>query len=91
MTRLFLAGVVCVCPALAEIPAGPGKDATVKFCSDCHSIEQAVSVRQRPDEWTATVEKMVGMGAKIPQENYDAIVQYLGKNFGPDAPSDSRE
>jgi competence protein ComEA len=70
----------------ADIPAGAGKDATVKYCSDCHSIEQAVSLRQNGEEWKATVDKMVGMGAKIPDENVQAILGYLTKNFGPDAP-----
>lgn len=81
LTATFLVG---------EIPNGPGKDVTVKYCSDCHSIEQAVSLRQRPDEWSATVDKMVGMGAKVPQDAIGTIVGYLGKNFGPDAPSQIR-
>ena len=71
---------------LADIPAGAGKDATVKYCSDCHSIEQAVSLRQGAEEWKATLEKMTGMGAKIPDSNYEEILGYLSKHFGADAP-----
>ncbi len=82
-----LAILMCAGAAFAEIPPGPGKDATVKYCSECHSIEQSVSLRQKPDEWSATLEKMTGMGAKIPQDSVRAIVDYLGKNFGPDAPA----
>jgi competence protein ComEA len=85
MLRVLMA--VSVCAVLrADIPAGAGKDATVKYCSDCHSIEQAVSLRQNGEEWKATVDKMVGMGAKIPDDNVQAILGYLTKNFGPDAP-----
>jgi competence protein ComEA len=71
---------------LADIPAGPGKDATVKYCSDCHSIEQAVSLRQGPEEWKATLEKMTGMGAKVPESSYESILGYLTAHFGADAP-----
>ena len=75
------AGVV-----FAEIPAGPGKDATVKYCSDCHSIEQAVSLRQGTEEWKATLDKMIGMGATIPDDSVQEILGYLSKHFGADAP-----
>lgn len=77
---------ICACMGWADIPAGSGKDVTVKYCSDCHSIEQAVSLRQGSEEWRATIQKMAGMGAKIPDESFDAILEYLTKHFGPDAP-----
>ena len=85
MTRLFVLGM-CAGLVLADIPAGPGKDLTVKYCANCHSAEQAVSLRQGREEWAGTIEKMVGMGAKIPDESYDAILGYLAKHFGADAP-----
>jgi competence protein ComEA len=71
---------------MMDIPAGPGKDATIKYCSECHSIEQAVSLRQGRQGWSATLEKMTGMGAKVPAESSDTILAYLAKNFGADAP-----
>jgi competence protein ComEA len=80
MTLLFLVALMW------DIPGGAGKDATVKYCADCHSAEQAVSLRQGKQEWAATIEKMVGMGAKIPEDSYDSILGYLTKHFGEDAP-----
>jgi len=77
---------MCAGMVRAEIPAGPGKDATVKYCANCHSAEQAVSLRQGREEWAGTIEKMVGMGAKIPDDSYDSILGYLTKHFGADAP-----
>jgi competence protein ComEA len=71
---------------MLDVPAGAGKEATVKACSDCHSIEQAVSLRQGKQAWTDTVQKMLGMGAKIPDDSVDAVVQYLARHFGADAP-----
>jgi competence ComEA-like helix-hairpin-helix protein len=87
MKRPFLVGLI-LCSGLlrADIPAGPGKEATIKYCGDCHSIEQAVSLRQGPEEWKATIDKMAGMGAKIPDDSYSAVLGYLSKHFGADAP-----
>jgi competence protein ComEA len=84
--RILLVLTMSAGAVLGDIPAGPGKDATVKYCSDCHSIEQAVSLRQGPEEWKATLEKMSGMGAKVPDDSYQAILGYLTKHFGADAP-----
>src|SRR5271155_2834300 len=86
MIRVLMIAGICAGLIRADIPAGPGKDATVKYCSDCHSIEQAVSLRQGQEEWKATLEKMTGMGAKVPDDSVDAILGYLTKTFGPDAP-----
>jgi competence protein ComEA len=86
MRLIFLAVAMCAGIVRADIPAGPGKDATVKYCANCHSAEQAVSLRQGREEWAGTIEKMVGMGAKIPDDSYDAILGYLTKHFGADAP-----
>jgi competence protein ComEA len=86
MRAIFLTAAMCAGMVRAEIPAGPGKDATVKYCANCHSAEQAVSLRQGREEWAGTIEKMVGMGAKIPDDSYDAILGYLAKHFGADAP-----
>jgi competence protein ComEA len=86
MTLRILMMVVSAGVVFGDIPAGAGKDATVKYCSDCHSIEQAVSLRQGRQEWKATIDKMAGMGAKVPSENYEDILGYLTKHFGADAP-----
>jgi competence protein ComEA len=85
--RRFIVLVVWAAGAVfADIPAGPGKDATIKYCANCHSAEQAVSLRQGQEEWAATMDKMTGMGAKIPDDSYQPILTYLTKHFGPDAP-----
>ena len=84
--RVILAVAFCSSVLWADLPAGPGKDETIKYCANCHSGEQAVSLRQGQEEWAGTIEKMVGMGAKIPDGSYDAILGYLTRHFGPDAP-----
>lgn len=88
MTRLIIVGAV-MCSTFAwsaDLPSGPGKDAVMKYCTTCHSQEQATSLREGERQWGATIDKMTGMGAKIPDNAYESILGYLTKNFGPDSP-----
>jgi competence protein ComEA len=72
--------------AKAALPDGPGKDVTVRLCSKCHSPEQATSLHQSQDAWERTVGKMVNMGAQGTDAEFDTVVEYLSKHFGPEAP-----
>lgn len=81
---LLLIGSASVC--LADIPPGPGHDETQKLCGKCHSVEQAASLRQSRTGWEETVAKMVNMGAEGSDEEYEAVLTYLTKNFGPELP-----
>jgi competence protein ComEA len=68
----------------ADLPDGPGKAATVRICSKCHAVEKAVSLRQDEDGWTDTIAKMVKMGAQGSDDEFNAVLEYLTKNFGPE-------
>ncbi len=72
--------------AKADLPPGPGRDETLKVCGKCHSAEQAASLRQSRTGWEETVSKMVNMGAEGSDDEYEAILVYLTKNYGPEAP-----
>jgi len=86
LTTLSFALILFAAPVFAEIPPGPGHDETMKVCGKCHSVEQAASLRQSRTGWEETVAKMVGMGAEGSDEEYEAILTYLTKNYGPEAP-----
>jgi competence protein ComEA len=77
-TTLFTSSV------LAEIPPGPGHDETNKVCSKCHSPEQATSLKQSKTAWEETISKMVNLGSEGTDEEYEAILNYLVRNFGPE-------
>src|ERR1700709_439149 len=71
--------------AQAQLPAGPGHDETVKVCGKCHAAEQAASLRQSRTGWEETISKMVNMGSEGTDQEYENILNYLVKNFGPEA------
>jgi competence protein ComEA len=70
--------------AHADLPPGPGHDELVKVCGNCHSAEQAASLRQNRSEWEETVSKMVNLGAQGSDTEFEAVLGYLTKNFGPE-------
>jgi len=65
-----------------NLPDGPGKDALVKLCQDCHDLDQVTVDNRTKDAWKKTILKMIDRGAEGTDEQFEAIVNYLAKNFG---------
>jgi len=86
LTSITLALTFSCSMALADLPPGPGLAETQKVCGKCHSAEQAASLHQSRTGWEETVSKMVNMGAEGSDDEYEAVLTYLTKNFGPEAP-----
>jgi hypothetical protein len=82
----YLVLFVSVAASYAALPDGPGKSATLRVCGKCHSPEQAASLRVNRTGWEEEIGKMVKMGAAGSQEEFEAIADYLSKNYGPEAP-----
>jgi competence protein ComEA len=72
--------------AKADLPEGYGKAATVRVCGSCHSPERATSLHQGRQAWEETVTKMAKLGAQGTEDDFDAILSYLSKNFGLEVP-----
>jgi cytochrome c5 len=68
-----------------ELPEGDGKAIATEFCQDCHKLANLAKARKAPDDWHETVQLMMDRGARLPQDKFDTLVQYLAKNFGPQA------
>ncbi len=79
--RLGVALVFVGGAAWAQLPDGPGKEQTIKMCSQCHELERSISLRQDRAGWQATVNKMAGLGAQGTDEDFAAVVNYLATNF----------
>jgi cytochrome c5 len=70
-----------------ELPDGDGKAIATEFCQDCHKLTNVVKARKAPDEWHDAVQLMLDRGARLPQDKFEILVQYLAKNFGPQTPA----
>jgi mono/diheme cytochrome c family protein len=75
-------------PALADddyksLPAGPGRDVTVKVCSQCHSPEIAAQQNLDAQGWKDLVNQMANNGAQASDADFDTIAKYLTASFPP--------
>ena len=69
---------------LAEFPAGEAKAVADGVCLNCHSADMVWQQHLTEKQWLGEVNKMIGWGAAVPDEQKDALVAYLLQNFGPD-------
>ena len=69
---------------LSSLPPGRAKAIADKACLRCHSADILRQQRLSDKQWTASVTKMIGWGAEIPENKKAELVAYLAKNFGPD-------
>ena len=63
------------------LPEGPGKDVTVKACAPCHEARRAASVRLTRDGWAAVIDSMQKRGAKVSEQEFPVILDYLATHF----------
>lgn len=80
--------ITAVATALAQddyktLPPGPGRDVTVKVCSQCHSPELVSSQRLDQAGWKDLVSQMANNGAQATDDEFAQITQYLATSFPP--------
>jgi competence protein ComEA len=88
LTILVMLAAVAISADEKEIkalPEGPGKQAVVKACLECHGAATFRKARKDPDEWSDTIDEMIDRGAKVKTADVEAIVAYMKKHFGKDA------
>ena len=74
-------------PAFAQAPSpfppGRGADLVAQHCTQCHAADVITNSGKSREEWQTTVSTMVGMGAAIPEAEFNTVVDYLAKSFPP--------
>jgi len=86
---VMLAGLTAsaLTPAWADdyktLPEGPGRDVTVRVCSQCHSPEVAAQQSLDAPGWKALVDQMANNGAQASDAEFDTISKYLATAFPP--------
>jgi competence protein ComEA len=67
--------------AQAGLPDGPGKEQLIRVCGVCHEPQRAASIRLTREGWEDTINDMIARGAKGSDQDFEAIFDYLSKNF----------
>lgn len=87
LTTLALAGgLVPLLPAGAQedrLPPGPGREAVIAACSDCHGLVAIFGKHLSYGTWYAMIGDMMNNGASVSAQDREAIAGYLADNFGP--------
>ncbi len=52
-------------------------------CSVCHPSARPKSKQKTPEQWEATVKRMMGKGAKLTEDEKEVLVKYLSKTYKP--------
>jgi glucose dehydrogenase/type 1 glutamine amidotransferase len=65
------------------LPEDVGKSTVLKLCGECHAVEQAVSVKGTEKDWRDVVDLMIDRGANGSPEEFQTVIKYLSKHFGP--------
>ncbi len=79
---VFVAISAMSVPAAAQnLPDGPGKAQLTMVCTTCHGLDLVTSQKLPKASWKQTVDRMAARGASAKAADFDAIVEYLGKNF----------
>jgi len=69
----------------SDLPEGKGKDVVTDTCTECHSVRRIEAQRLDEEGWKNILREMTENGASIEQDDRATIVEYLTKNFSPDA------
>ena len=83
---VFSKALVVVClfagsSAAQSFPDGLGKETFVNVCSSCHDPTHVLGKQMSKPEWKAKVTEMLQEETDVTDEEKDAIVEYLAKNF----------
>jgi hypothetical protein len=72
-------------PTPEQEEAAPGtlddKSLVEERCAECHDLGRVEQAMKTEEEWKATVERMVGKGAQLSQEEQTLVIQYLAEAY----------
>ncbi len=68
---------------VSQLPEGPNRETAQRICSSCHSVQMFVGRGMTREQWSGVVSNMIGRGAKISDEEFDQVVEYLAKTLPP--------
>jgi hypothetical protein len=65
------------------LPPGPMQAKVKAACTQCHNAARITEQHKTRKEWSDQLDKMVGLGAEVPDSERSAFLDYLTKHFGP--------
>jgi len=66
-----------------ELPEGNGKQIVQSACAVCHSLATVTNSGHSREDWNTVLHMMVNVGAPVPPDKFDTVVDYLAKSLPP--------
>src|ERR1700733_10737040 len=67
----------------SPLPDGPNRETAQRICSGCHSVQMFLGRGMTREQWGGVVSNMIGRGAKISDQEFDQVVDYLATALPP--------
>jgi len=68
-----------------------GKDLIDSVCFWCHEPERMETKQLNKKQWASLIRGMVYEGAPVTEDEFQMIVEYLAKHFGPESGEETGE
>ena len=65
-----------------SLPEGEGKQIVANICNQCHELRFVTDTRRTREQWQYIVTMMISLGAPVPEDKVETVMNYLSKNFG---------
>jgi virginiamycin B lyase len=66
-----------------QLPAGDGKATVQAVCGACHSLTQVTNAGHDREEWDTVLHMMINVGAPVPPDKFNTVLNYLVAKFPP--------
>ncbi|MGD1995736.1 MAG: hypothetical protein PVH62_03075 [Anaerolineae bacterium] len=64
-------------------PTDGGAALLQERCTVCHPLDRVTRAQKTREEWERTVDRMVGRGAELNEEEQSILIEYLTETYGP--------
>lgn len=68
------------------MPEGPDRELVVRVCAQCHEPQRVAALRLTREGWEGVVAKMATLGARMTDQEFARVVDYLAGNYKGEAP-----
>ena len=65
-----------------SLPDGPGNELIARKCTQCHSLDTVTRSRRTRKQWEAQLDTMIARGARLSDEDFERIADYLAAELG---------
>ncbi len=83
LVSAMIAALISVRPAHSQeaLPEGDGKKTVQAYCVQCHELSTVTRGAYSAEGWRNNLHMMMNVGAAVPKDEIEPLVQYLAKNF----------